>query len=62
MVIRRIVINLLALAHGAVIISPLFSVSCIGYQSASELVSRLLAVFYRHLAAKHLPTSLTTAA
>ena len=44
------------------IISPQFSVSCTGYQSASEFISRLPAGFSRHWPAKHPPTSPTTAA
>ena len=54
--------HVLSLARCGVIISPQFSVSCTGYQSASEFISRLLAVFSRHWPAKHPPTSPTTAA
>jgi len=38
----------LSLARGGVIISLQFSVSCTGYQSASESISRLPAGFSRH--------------
>jgi len=54
--------HIVLLAHGGVIISPQFFVSCTGYQSASEFISRLPAVFYRHWSAKHPPTLPTTAA
>jgi len=53
--------HILSLARGGVIISPQFSISCTGYQSASEFISRLLAVFSRHWPAKHPPTLPTTA-
>jgi len=54
--------HVLSLARGGVIISPQFFVSCTGYQSASEFISRFPAGFFRHWPAKHLPTSPTTAA
>ena len=54
--------HVLSLARGGVIISPQFFVSCTGYQSASEFISRLLAGFSRHWPAKHPPTSTTTVA
>jgi len=49
-------------ACSGVIISPQFSVSCTGYQSANKFISRLPAVFSRHWLAKHLLTSPMTAA
>jgi len=40
--------HVLSLARGGVIISPQFFVSCTGYQSASEFISRFPAGFFRH--------------
>ena len=54
--------HVLSLACSGVIISPQFSISCTCYQSASEFISRLPAVFSRHWPAKHVSTSPTTAA
>ena len=40
--------HVLLLACSGVIISPQFSVSCTGYQSANKFISSLPAVFFRH--------------
>jgi len=49
--------HVLSLPRGGVIISPQFFVSCTGYQTAIEFVSRLPAVFSRHWPSKHPSTS-----
>jgi len=58
----KMLLHVLSLARGGVIISPQFFVSCTGYQSASEFISRLPTGFSRHWPVKHPLTSPTTAA